>query len=247
MLSFKNVSKRFGEVVACEGVSFDVGRGEFVFITGPSGAGKTTLIRLILAELKPDEGRIELDKVRIDDLRKGEVPTLRRRIGVVFQDFKLLSDRTVAENVAVGLQIRGEVGEDIERKVRAVLKLVGLSERADFFPAQLAGGELQRTVLARAVVVDPDLLLADEPTGNLDKKTAWQIMELLAKINQSGTTVLMATHNEEVVKKMGKRVISMERGRIVGGEEKVKVSRRVEEKTEQKDETVREGRMEEKE
>ncbi len=214
MLSFKNVTKKFGKVAAVSDVNFEVGKGEFVFLMGPSGAGKTTLIKMVMAEVQPDEGKIELDRVRVDGLRAWEIPILRRRMGVVFQDFKLLWDRTVAENVALALEIRGEEREMIQKKVLEVLNLVGLAQRADFFPAQLAGGEIQRTVLARAVVADPDLLLADEPTGNLDKKTSWQIMELLSKINESGTTILMATHNEGIVKKMGKRVIRIEEGRI---------------------------------
>ncbi len=223
MLSFKKVTKRFGGVVAVSGVNFEVGKGEFVFLMGPSGAGKTTLIKLVMVETRPDEGQVWLDRVRVDGLRSWEIPVLRRRVGVVFQDFKLLVDRTVAENVALALEVRGEEEEVIEKKVHEVLALVGLSSRAEFFPAQLAGGEVQRAVLARAVVADPDLLLADEPTGNLDKKTSWQIMELLSKINETGTTVLMATHNEEIAKKMGKRVIYLENGKLVKdteGEEK---------------------------
>src|SRR3990172_4695933 len=214
MLELEKVTKTFGEIEALKDINFEVADSEFVFITGASGAGKTTLLRLILRELLPDSGKIELDKEDISKLPSKEIPRLRQKIGVVFQDYKVLSERTLRENVEVALAVIGLNRNDWEQRVNHVLKLVGLTERADLFPAQLSGGELQRVSLARALVVNPKIILADEPTGNLDWETADKIMELFEKINQEGKTILMATHNKLIIDKMKKRVIVLEGGRV---------------------------------
>lgn len=222
MIKFENVSKKFGEIVALDKVSFEIARGEFVFITGPSGAGKTTIVRLILREFLPTSGNIKIDNYNLGEIRKNELPKLRRNIGVVFQDFKLLMDQTIFENTALALRVLGEEEEKIEKEVPKILELVGLEERADFFPAQLAGGELQRVCLARAVVGQPEIVVADEPTGNLDLATGWQIVRLLKKINQMGKTVIMATHNFEIVNSMKERVIELDKGKLVSDKKKGK-------------------------
>lgn len=222
MIRFKNVTKKFGDVVALEKVSFEVSPGEFLFIIGPSGVGKTTIIRLILREILPDSGSIEIDGVDLIKLPRQKIPQLRRNIGVVFQDFKLLPDRTVRENVALALEVLGKGEEEIAKEVEKVLDLVGLEERADFFPAQLAGGELQRVCLARAVVGKPKIVLADEPTGNLDLATGWQITKLLKEINKLGKTVIMATHNFEIVNSLKVRVIEIDKGKVVRDKKKGK-------------------------
>lgn len=215
MIKFSRVSKKFGDIVALDNASFEAEAGEFVFITGPSGAGKTTIVRLILKEILPTSGEIKINGNPLEKISPKEIPSFRQKIGVVFQDYKLLPDRTLAENVALPLEVLGKERDDIEKRVAEVLKLVGLSERASLFPAQLAGGELQRTCLARAVVGNPKILLADEPTGNLDPATSWQIIKLLKKINKLGTTVVMATHNVDIVNSLKERVIKIDKGKIV--------------------------------
>ncbi|HUV42591.1 MAG TPA: cell division ATP-binding protein FtsE [Patescibacteria group bacterium] len=215
MVKFKKVTKKFGEIVALEDVSFEIEPGEFVFVTGPSGAGKTTIIRLMLRDYLPTSGKIKVDGFNLIEMKKNDIPQLRRRIGVVFQDFKLLTDRTVWENVALALRVLGKDEKEIEKEIPKILKLVGLKERANLFPSQLAGGELQRVGLARAVVGQPEIVVADEPTGNLDVATAWQIVRLLQKINQTGKTVIMATHNFEIVNSMKERVIELDKGKLV--------------------------------
>lgn len=215
MITFSQVTKTFGEITALSNVSFKVEDGEFAFITGPSGAGKTTIIRLILREILPDHGDIFLGKQKIAEIPQSQLPLFRREIGVVFQDFKLMLDETVFENIALALAVRGVAAKKQEEEVKRVLGEVGLATRADLFPAQLAGGELQRAVLARALVGKPQVLLADEPTGNLDPATSWQIVELLQEINKKGTTVVMATHNVAIVNKMQKHVIALDRGKVV--------------------------------
>ena len=222
MLEFKNVTKSFGSVAAIKDVSFKVDEGEFVFITGPSGAGKTTLLRLILRELMPEEGKIILDEIDITKLRKKDVPKLRQNIGTIFQDFKVLPERTVRENVEVALAVIKLPSEEWQSRTEHVLKLVGLLERADLFPSQLSGGELQRVSMARALVVNPKLILADEPTGNLDWETADKIMELFEKINKEGKTIIMATHHKIIIDKMGKRVIDLKDGEMQKGKVKEK-------------------------
>lgn len=218
MIKFKNVSKSFGTIKALENVSFEVEKGEFVYITGPSGAGKTTILKLILREIRPNSGEIVLDGADITKLADEQVPFYRQKIGVIFQDFKIISERTVKENVEVALAVAGVDQEQWPGRVNQVLKLVGLSERATFFPNQLAGGEIQRTAIARALVVNPKLILADEPTGNLDWETADSLMDLLEKINKEGKTVIMATHNEVLVEKYKKRVIKIKEGKMASKE-----------------------------
>lgn len=220
MISFKNVTKKFGEVTALENVSFEIKPGEFVFLMGPSGAGKTTIARLILREYLPTEGEIEIAGVNLASVPRKKIPYYRRKIGMVFQDLKLLPDQTVFENVALALKILKKKEKEIFQKVKEILDRVGLSERANFFPAQLAGGELQRVCIARAIVGDPEIIIADEPTGNLDINTAQQIVELLEKINQEGKIVIMATHNVQIVKRFKKRVIELDKGKIIADKNK---------------------------
>ncbi len=214
IISFKNVTKRFGGVNALVDVSFDVAQGEFVFITGPSGAGKTTILKLILGDLIPDSGDVIIDGVNVKNLRPNDRPYFRQKIGTVFQDFKVLPERTVGENVEVALAVIGLHQDEWDARTGHVLKLVGLASQGNLFPSQLSGGELQRVSLARALVVNPKLLLADEPTGNLDWETSNSIMKLFEKINEEGKTVLMATHNLEIVKKHKKRIINIVGGKI---------------------------------
>jgi len=213
MIKFEKVTKKFGEITALEEVSFAVAPGDFVFLTGPSGAGKSTIIKLILHEYLPTSGTIQVDGINVEKMKSKEIMDLRRKVGVVFQDFKLLTDRTLLENVILPLEVFGNNSKTIGDKVKEVLELVGLSDRGSLFPAQLAGGELQRVCIARAMIGNPKILLADEPTGNLDMGTAWQIIKTLKKINKLGTTVLMATHNVEIVKSLKERVIALDKGK----------------------------------
>lgn len=214
MLEFKNVTKKFGEIEALNDVSFVVEPGEFVFVTGPSGAGKTTLLRLIIRQFLPTEGEIIFDNVSINKLRRREVPLLRQQIGSVFQEYRLLPERTIFENVEIGLLIKKIYKNERKDRVRRVLEVVGLGERGMQFPSQLSGGEVQRATLARALIMDPKLIFADEPTGNLDDVTAEGIMELLSKINEEGKTVIVSTHNKKIVDKMKKREINLDKGRV---------------------------------
>jgi len=222
MVKFENVTKKFGEVTALNGVSFVIESGEFVFVIGPSGAGKSTLVRLILKECLPTEGTIKVKNFNLQELSKKKIPEYRRQIGVVFQDFKLLSDQTVFENVALALRVLNEAEEKIEQKVLNILDLVGLKGKDNFFPSQLSGGELQRVCLARAIVGEPEIIIADEPTGNLDLGIARQIVDLLKKINEAGKTVIMATHNFEIVNTLGQRVIELDEGKLVSDQKKGK-------------------------
>jgi len=222
MIKFENVSKKFGEVATLDKVNFELKPGEFVFIIGPSGAGKTTLVKLILKDYLPTAGTIKIGGINLEEIPKRKISDYRRKIGVVFQDFKLLPDRTALENVALALRIFGEKETEIIPKVMEVLGLVGLGERADFFPAQLSAGELQRTCLARAIIGSPEIVLADEPTGNLDLGTARQIVKLLKKISEMGKTVIMATHNFEIVNQMKERVIELDKGKLISDEKKGK-------------------------
>lgn len=222
MIKFKDVTKKFGEIVALDRVTFEINKGEFLFLIGPSGSGKTTVGRLLLREYLPTAGTVKVGGVDVTQLSKRKIPVLRKSIGMVFQDFKLLRDRTVFENVALALQVLGKKDQEIEKEVNSVLKLVGLAHRADFFPAQLAGGELQRAGIARAVVGKPEIIFADEPTGNLDLKTAWQIVRLLKEINELGRIVVMATHNFEIVNEMKERVVELDEGKVVSDKKKGK-------------------------
>ncbi len=214
MLQVKNVKKTFGTIEALREISFNVDEGEFVFLTGPSGSGKTTLLRLILHDLIPDTGEIIFDGRNIESLKKKEIPSHRREIGVVFQDFKVLPERTVRENIEVALAVIGINHREWYERVDKVLELVGLIDRSHLFPSQLSGGELQRVSLARALVVNPKIILADEPTGNLDWDTSEAIMELFNRINNEGKTIIVATHHKILMEKYNKRVIYLDKGNI---------------------------------
>jgi cell division transport system ATP-binding protein len=215
MIQFQNVSKSFGNIIALQDISFKVENGEFVFIVGPSGAGKTTILKLLLREFKPSSGEIFVDDVDITKIKKRDVPALRQKIGSVFQDFKLLPERTIRENIQVALAIKNINENEWKDIIDEVLKLVGLADRSELFPAQLSGGELQRASLARALVVNPIVIFADEPTGNLDLDTGKKIIDLLLKINQEGKTVIVTSHNESIIKRAGKRIIRLKNGRII--------------------------------
>ncbi len=214
MINFKNVTKKFGSVNAITDVSFEVKKGEFVFITGPSGAGKSTILKLILGELTPDSGTVTVDGLDLKNLKSKDVPFFRQKIGTVFQDFKVLPERTVGENVEVALAVIGLPEHEWKERINHVLKLVGLTKQINLFPSQLSGGELQRVSLARALVVNPKLLLADEPTGNLDWDTSEDVVKLFEKINEEGKTVIMATHNMDIIKKFKKRIINIIDGKV---------------------------------
>jgi cell division transport system ATP-binding protein len=219
MIVFQNVTKIYEpNVAALQDVSFVIEKGDFVFVVGASGSGKSTLIRLLLKELEPTTGRIMVGGRDLARLRRSKVPLLRRNIGCVFQDFKLLPSRTAAENVAYALKVQGESRNSIRRKVPEVLNLVGLSHKTNSLPDELSGGEQQRVSIARAFVNHPPLLVCDEPTGNLDPDTSVGIMQLLYRINRAGTTILMATHDREMVDKMRKRVIALDGGRLARDE-----------------------------
>ncbi|ADU50328.1 cell division ATP-binding protein FtsE [Thermaerobacter marianensis DSM 12885] len=215
MIEFINVSKVYPNgVTALQDVSLHIDRGEFVFLVGPSGAGKSTLVRLIYREETPTRGIVLVDGLNVGRLRRRDVPFLRRQIGVVFQDFKLLPNRTAYENVAFAMFVTGHTQRQIRRRVPEVLELVGLLDKAGALPSELSGGEQQRVAVARAVVNHPKILLADEPTGNLDPETAWGIMELLVEINRRGTTVVVATHAHNIVNALKRRVVRIEAGRV---------------------------------
>lgn len=219
MITLKNVSKAYAAgIPALNDISLHIEQGEFVFVVGDSGSGKSTLIKLLLKELEPTEGNIVINKQELRKIRHRDIPKFRRNIGVVFQDFRLLKDRNVYENVAFAQRVVGTPTKVMKRKVPAVLSMVGLAAKYKSFPKQISGGEQQRVAIARALVNEPKILLADEPTGNLDARNAWEIMKLLEEINQRGTTVLVVTHNLEVVKAMKKRVITMKKGVIVSDE-----------------------------
>ncbi len=216
MIKFTSVTKKFPDgTVAVSNISFEVTDGEFVFFVGPSGAGKTTLLRIVLKDLNPSSGQVMVDEHDLNKLSGDKITELRRKIGFVFQDLKLLSDRSVGENVALSLWVLGKNPREIETEIAQKLALVGLDDQANFFPSQLSGGELQRVAIARALAGNPKYLLTDEPTGNVDEANAWKIMKILDKVNKSGTTVIMATHNSEIVDTMNKRVIRLEEGHLI--------------------------------
>ncbi len=215
MIQMYNVSKVFSNgVEALNNVNLHVGKGEFVFLIGPSGAGKTTLMRLIFREELPSSGHVIVDGRNIERLSACKVPYLRRSIGVVFQDFRLLDNRTVFENVAFALRVTNAPAADVEKRTRRVLDMLGLGHKKSFTPLQLSGGEKQRVCIARAVINNPSILLTDEPTGNLDPDMSLEIMDILAEINGKGTTLIVATHNSQLVNKMGKRVIGLVNGEV---------------------------------
>lgn len=203
---------------ALRGIDLDVGKGEFIFIVGSSGSGKSTFIKTLLGEVKPDSGKITVAKRSLNHMRKKELPLYRRSLGVVFQEFRLLEDRNVFENVALAQRVIGVPIDRVRRNVVQMLDMVGLDEKMTVFPQELSGGEQQRVAIARAMVNHPSILLADEPTGNLDPKNSWEIMKLLEAMNQLGTTVIVVTHNNEIVDKMKKRVITLSRGEIMNDE-----------------------------
>lgn len=221
MVEFRNVTKRYPNgTLALKGVNLRVNKGEFVFIIGSSGSGKSTLLKLILKEEDPTEGEVIVNGYRISTMKRKQIPYLRRSLGVVFQDFRLLPNKTVYENVAFAMQVVEAMPREIRRQVPMALALVGLSRKANALPGQLSGGEQQRVALARAIVNNPSLLIADEPTGNLDPETSWEIMRLLEEINQRGTTVLVATHEKSIVDAMKKRVIAINKGEVVRDQQK---------------------------
>ena len=216
MIKLEHVSKAYSAgVPALNDVNLEIGDGEFVFIVGDSGSGKSTLIKLLLKELEPTEGNITVDGRRLGAIRHKQIPKFRRNLGVVFQDFRLLKDRNVYDNVAFAQRVIGASVRESKRRVPVMLSMVGLAAKYKSYPKQLSGGEQQRVAIARALVNQPKILLADEPTGNLDSNNAWEIMKLLEEINERGTTVVVVTHNIEIVKIMNKRVITMKKGVII--------------------------------
>lgn len=221
MIEFVNVHKSYeGGVEALNNVNLFIGKGEFVFLVGPSGSGKSTLLKLMIREEKVDSGKIILNNYKVSSMKDKHVPYLRRSIGIVFQDFRLLPDKTVFENVAFAMRIVNASSRSIRRRVPMLLSLVGLSQKANSYPNELSGGEQQRVAMARALANNPLVLIADEPTGNLDPENAWEIMKILNEINKRGTTVVIATHAKDIVDAMQKRVVELDRGRILRDQQK---------------------------
>ncbi|HHU51346.1 MAG TPA: cell division ATP-binding protein FtsE [Firmicutes bacterium] len=219
MITTRNLTKRFSNgVVALQDFSLHIDKGEFVFLVGPSGAGKSSFINLVIRKELPTSGLLKVGNMDVALLKKNEIPYFRRNIGVIFQDFKLLPNKTVYENISFALEVIEADTREIKIRVNYVLDLVGLTHKRNEFPSELSGGEQQRVSLARAIVNRPHLLLADEPTGNLDPETSWGIMELLKEINKRGTTVVMATHNKDIVDRLRRRVVAIENGRIIRDE-----------------------------
>lgn len=219
LIEIRQISKYYGDRPALKEVNLKINPGEFVCLVGQSGVGKTTLIKLLAKQEGPSEGQVFVAGRNLADLRHREVPLYRRKIGVVFQDFKLLPQKTVWENVAFALEVCGVRASEVKRRTDKVLDLVGLSRSKDGYPEELSGGERQRTAIARALVHSPKILIADEPTGNLDPVNTWEIVELLYRINQKGTTVILATHNRQVVDRIGRRVILMKSGKIISDQQ----------------------------
>ncbi|OHA15081.1 MAG: cell division ATP-binding protein FtsE [Candidatus Tagabacteria bacterium RIFCSPLOWO2_01_FULL_42_9] len=216
MVYFEKVTKIYSPTsTALEDVNFSIEPQEFISLVGQSGSGKTTLLKLLLAEEKPTSGKVFFESQDVHSLSKSELPHLRRRIGCVFQEFRLLPSKTAYENIAFAMEAAGKTDEDINENVSQVLEVVGLSDKSWHFPHELSGGEKQRVAIARAIVNQPDLIIADEPTGNLDPLNTREVIEILKKINEIGTTVLMATHNKDVVNSLGKRVVTIEKGKII--------------------------------
>jgi len=218
MINFKKVSKLYNGCEAVKDIDFNVKPKEFVSLVGRSGAGKTTLLKLLLLEEQPTEGEILVDGMDIRDLKEKDIPGYRRKIGSIFQDFKLLPNKTAYENIAFAMEAGGKSVEEIAEDVPQILSLVELTDKADNFPAQMSGGEKQRVAIGRALVHKPDILMADEPTGNLDPLHTWDIIRLLCRINELGTTVLLATHDREIINALARRVISLDKGRLIRDE-----------------------------
>ncbi len=221
MIYFQNVTKAYdnNRVVALSNASFHIGKGEFVFIVGPSGAGKSTLTKLIFREELPDAGDIIVGDFNVTQLPQKQIPYLRRSMGIVFQDFRLLPNKNVFDNIAFAMEVIGASKRHIRRRIPDLLSMVGLTSKAKSYPHQLSGGEQQRVSIARALANSPHLILADEPTGNLDNDTAWEIMNILDYINKQGTTVMMVTHSQNIVDEMQKRVIAIEKGVVVSDQQ----------------------------
>src|SRR6185436_19265763 len=215
MIKFDSVTKTYDKSIALKDITLEIHKGEFISLVGQSGAGKSTLLSLVIGEEKPDKGTIMIDDIDVAKIRSSDIPFLRRKIGVVFQDIKLLRSRTAFENIAFALEVSGESPSVIHKEVPKILELVGLDDKAKAFPHEMSGGERQRVAIARALAHKPVLLLADEPTGNLDSINAWDIIQLLMKINKAGTTVILATHAKDLVNSIKKRVITIEKGEIV--------------------------------
>lgn len=225
MIRFDSVTKKYPlKVVALDNVSITVNDGEFVFLVGQSGAGKTTMLRLLIRELLPTSGSIFLDDWQVNKLPDSKLPYLRRKTGFVFQDFKLLTDRTVSENIAVSLEILGKTRSEIDQRISDVLSIIHLESKAFHFPKQLSFGEQQRVAIGRAIAGNAKVLLADEPTGNLDPKTSWEILKIINEINKNGTTIMMATHNVDIVNSLKKRVVVVNKGKIIRDEKKSRYS-----------------------
>lgn len=241
MIRLENVTKVFGTgSTALSDISLDIEPGEFVFLVGPSGSGKSTLLRMLNREVLPSSGTIIVNEIDVVRMRNNEVPHLRRKIGVVFQDLKLLMDRTIYENIILPLEMSNAPHDEAHQKVLAILDQVGIAEHKDKFPIQLSGGELQRASIARALIFGPEIILADEPTGNLDTATSWEIVKLLQDINKSGTTIIMATHNTDIVNSLLKRVVTLEKGVMKKDTKEKKEKSDKEEKKEVKEEKVEE-------
>ena len=215
MIQFSSVSKKYDSGYALENLSLEIPDSEFVFLIGHSGAGKSTLLKLIIREEIPTSGQVTGDDWEVSTLADQNVPTLRRKIGTIFQDFKLLPQRTVFENVSFPLEVMGIPDDELSDMVMEALKLVNLEQRATSFPSQLSGGEAQRTAIARAMVLRPEIILADEPTGNLDPQSAWEVMQILTKLNQLGSTIVMATHNLDITSSLPHRRVEIQKGKIV--------------------------------
>jgi cell division transport system ATP-binding protein len=224
MIIYNNVSKIYnkGEKPVLKDISLEIREGEFVTFVGYSGAGKSTLLRMVYAEDVPTEGDVYFHRKKINNLKRRQLPKHRQQIGTVFQDYKLLPNKNVWQNVAFSMEVAGKAPEEIEEDVPQILDIVGLKNKADKYPGELSGGEQQRVALARALVNRPKVLIADEPTGNLDPISTWEIMQLLLKINEYGTTIMLATHDKDVVNRIGKRVISLDKGKVIKDDAKGK-------------------------
>lgn len=237
MIHFTNVSKQYYSDLALDGLTFTIDKGDFVFLIGPTGSGKTTIFRLIIRDLLPTDGKITIGEIDLGKLPAKKIRQLRRNVGVIFQDLKLLHDRTIGENVMLPLQFSGVKENDAKKRAHEVLESVGLEDVFDKFPTQLSGGERQRVAIARALVFDPEVILADEPTGNLDLATSMQILDLLDEINKKGTTIFMATHNDRIIEATKKRVLVLEKGKLKEDRNKKAEHKQQEHKTQEKHHT----------